>query len=120
MRPPNMPRTHRSPHPSRRSNGSTRTDSPAETRKESRRMTAIKEAPRTLGLSGEQLLAIYYKMLLARTLSIRQRLLQRMGKGAITYSGEGHEAAQVGTAFALRPGTDWLYTYYRDVGVVLT
>jgi 2-oxoisovalerate dehydrogenase E1 component alpha subunit len=59
-------------------------------------------------------------MLLARAVSVRQRLLQRMGKGAITYSGEGHEAAQVGTAYALRPGTDWLYTYYRDVGVALT
>ncbi|TMB94984.1 MAG: thiamine pyrophosphate-dependent dehydrogenase E1 component subunit alpha [Chloroflexi bacterium] len=83
-------------------------------------MTAVKEAPAALKLSDEQLLEMYYKMLLARTLSIRQRLLQRMGKGAITYSGEGHEAAQVGTAFALRPGTDWLYTYYRDIGVVLT
>ncbi len=83
-------------------------------------MTAIKEAPTAHQLSSEQLLDIYYKMLLARTLSIRQRLLQRMGKGAITYSGEGHEAAQVGTAFALRPGMDWLYTYYRDVGVALT
>jgi len=59
-------------------------------------------------------------MLLARTVSVRQRILQRMGKGSITYSGEGHEAAQVGTTFALRPGHDWLYTYYRDVGVALT
>ncbi len=73
-----------------------------------------------LGLKDEQLLEIYGKMLLSRTLSIRQRLLQRMGKGSITYSGEGHEAAQVGTAFALRPGHDWLYTYYRDIGVALT
>jgi 2-oxoisovalerate dehydrogenase E1 component alpha subunit len=80
----------------------------------------IKEASRTYGLTTEQLTEIYYKMLLARTLSARQRLLQRMGKGAITYSGEGHEAVQVGTAYALRPGTDWFYTYYRDIGVVLT
>src|SRR6266581_4995713 len=107
-----MPRTHRSPRRSRRSSASTRTDSESQTpgtRKDNRRMTAIKEAPTAHQLSSEQLLDIYYKMLLARTLSIRQRLLQRMGKGAITYSGEGHEAAQVGTAFALRPGMDWLY-----------
>jgi 2-oxoisovalerate dehydrogenase E1 component alpha subunit len=83
-------------------------------------LTAIKDAPQGLDLSDEQLLEIYYKMQLSRALSVRQRMLQRMGKGAITYSGEGHEATQVGTAFALRPGHDWLYTYYRDIGVVLT
>ncbi len=83
-------------------------------------MTIVKEALASAGLSEKQLLEIYQKMLLARTLSVRQRLLSRMGKGAITYSGEGHEAAQVGTAYALRPGHDWLYTYYRDVGVAVT
>jgi 2-oxoisovalerate dehydrogenase E1 component alpha subunit len=74
----------------------------------------------SLGLADDQLRDIYYKMLLARTVSVRQRILQRMGKGAITYSGEGHEAAQVGTASAMRHGHDWFYTYYRDVGVAIT
>jgi len=83
-------------------------------------MTAVKEALATAGLTDKQLLEIYQKMLLARTLSVRQRVLSRMGKGAITYSGEGHEAAQVGTAYVLRPGQDWVYTYYRDVGVAVT
>ncbi len=83
-------------------------------------MTVVKEPLATAGLTDDQLLDIYQKMLLARTLSIRQRVLSRMGKGAITYSGEGHEAAQVGTAYALRPGVDWAYTYYRDVGVAVT
>ncbi len=83
-------------------------------------MAVLKAALKAHGLGDKQLLEIYYKMLLARTLSVRQRLLQRMGKGAITYSGEGHEAAQVGTAYALRAGHDWVYTYYRDVGVALT
>ncbi len=83
-------------------------------------MTAVKELLATSGLTEMQLIEIYQKMLLARTLSVRQRVLSRMGKGAITYSGEGHEAAQVGTAYALRPGHDWLYTYYRDVGVAIT
>ena len=83
-------------------------------------MVAIKEVPGALGLNEGQLLDIYYKMLLSRAVSIRQRMLQRMGKGAITYSGEGHEAAQVGSAYALRPGQDWIFSYYRDVAVVLT
>jgi 2-oxoisovalerate dehydrogenase E1 component alpha subunit len=84
-------------------------------------MTATtKVAPPVRGLSNEQMLDMYYKMALARALSLRQRQLQRMGRGPMTFSGEGHEAAQVGSAFALKPGKDWLFTYYRDVGVVLT
>jgi 2-oxoisovalerate dehydrogenase E1 component alpha subunit len=82
--------------------------------------TPVRELVDSLELSNDQLIDIYYKMLLSRTVGVRQRLLQRMGKGAITYSCEGHEAAQVGTTFALRPGHDWLYTYYRDTGVALT
>jgi 2-oxoisovalerate dehydrogenase E1 component alpha subunit len=83
-------------------------------------MTAIKEATKTFGLTEKQLVEIQYKMLLARAVSVRQRMLQRMGRGPMTFSGEGHEAAQVGTAFTLRPGTDWVFAYYRDVAVALT
>ena len=83
-------------------------------------MTAIKEAINTHGLTEKQLLQMLEKMLLARALSVRQRMLQRMGKGPMTFSGEGHEAAQVGSAFALRPGVDWVFPYYRDVAVAVT
>jgi 2-oxoisovalerate dehydrogenase E1 component alpha subunit len=83
-------------------------------------MTAIKEATKTFGLTEDQLLEMQYKMLLARAVSVRQRMLQRMGRGPMTFSGEGHEAVQVGTASALRPGTDWVFAYYRDVAVALT
>jgi len=83
-------------------------------------MTAIKGATRTFGLTEKQLLDIHYKMLLARALSVRQRILQRMGRGPMTFSGEGHEGAQVGTAYALRPGVDWVFPYYRDVAVAVT
>lgn len=83
-------------------------------------MTTTKEAIKTHGLTEKQLLQILEKMLLARALSVRQRILQRMGKGAMTFSGEGHEAAQVGSAFTLRPGVDWVFPYYRDVAVAVT
>jgi 2-oxoisovalerate dehydrogenase E1 component alpha subunit len=73
----------------------------------------------TAGLSEEQLLDIYYKMRLGRAMGERQRLLQRMGKGSITYSCEGHEGAQVGMAAAMTPGKDWLFPYYRDTALVL-
>lgn len=73
----------------------------------------------TVGLTEEQLLDIYYKMKLGRAMGERQRLLQRMGKGSITYSCEGHEGVQVGMAAAMKPGKDWLFPYYRDTAFVL-
>jgi len=59
-------------------------------------------------------------MLLARTVGQRERMLNRMGKGPFAVTGEGHEATQVGTAFQLKPGYDWVVPYYRDIGVALT
>src|SRR2546426_8441003 len=59
-------------------------------------------------------------MLLARTVGQRERMLNRMGKGPFAVTGEGHEATQVGTAFPLKPGYDWVVPYYRDIGVALT
>jgi 2-oxoisovalerate dehydrogenase E1 component alpha subunit len=76
--------------------------------------------PETAGLNGDQLLDVYYKMLLARTVGQRERMLNRMGKGPFAVTGEGHEALQVGTAYALKPGHDWVVPYYRDIGVALT
>jgi len=83
-------------------------------------MVSVKEIPGAMGLSREQLLDMYYKMFLARTVGQRERILNRMGKGPFAVTGEGQEAAQVGTAYALRPGHDWVLPYYRDLGVALT
>ena len=83
-------------------------------------MVSVKEIPGAAGLSGDQLLDIYYKMLLARIVGQRERMLNRMGKGPFAVTGEGHEATQVGTAFPLKPGYDWVVPYYRDIGVALT
>jgi len=83
-------------------------------------VVSVKEIRGAAGLSGDELLDIYYKMLLARTVGQRERMLNRMGKGPFAVTGEGHEATQVGTAFALKPGYDWAVPYYRDIGVALT
>ncbi|GBD12659.1 2-oxoisovalerate dehydrogenase subunit alpha [bacterium HR24] len=74
----------------------------------------------TAGLTDQELLDVYYKMLLTRALSQRMRVLQRMGKGTFAVSAEGHEGAQVGSAYVLRPGQDWTVPYYRSVGVAVT
>ncbi len=82
-------------------------------------MVSVSEPPSELGLSDDQLLDMLYKMMLARATGQRERMLNRMGKAPFAVSGEGHEATQVGTAYALLPGKDWVVPYYRDIGVAL-
>ena len=89
-------------------------------------MVRAREAPERatglgepLGLSDDQLRDMYYKMLVARLLGDRMFILNRQGRAPFAITGQGHEACQVGSAFALRPGRDWALPYYRDIGVVL-
>src|SRR5919202_6625350 len=72
-----------------------------------------------LGLDGERLLPMYGQMVLARAIDRRMWVLNRQGKAPFVISGQGHEAAQVGAAAAMRPGVDWLCPYYRDLGFCL-
>jgi len=73
-----------------------------------------------IGLTDAQLRDMYYHMLVSRQLSDRMMILNRQGRAAFAVTGQGHEACQVGSAYALRPGSDWVLPYYRDVGVVLS
>lgn len=73
-----------------------------------------------LGLTEEDLVGMYRTMLLARRLDERQWVMNRMGKAPFVISCQGHEAAQVGCAWALERGKDFTLPYYRDLGVVLT
>lgn len=73
-----------------------------------------------LGLTDEDLLHMYEKMLLARKIDERMWLLNRSGKIPFVVSGQGQEAAQVGAAFALDQAKDYLAPYYRDLAMVLS
>jgi 2-oxoisovalerate dehydrogenase E1 component alpha subunit len=70
-----------------------------------------------LGLDEDDLLKMYHYMLLARRTDERMWILNRQGKAAFVISCQGHEAAQVGAAYNLRPGYDYVYPYYRDFGI---
>jgi 2-oxoisovalerate dehydrogenase E1 component alpha subunit len=72
-----------------------------------------------LGLDEADLKKIYRAMLLARRVDERSWILNRQGKAAFVISCQGQEAAQVGAAYNLRPGHDFLYPYYRDSGMTL-
>jgi 2-oxoisovalerate dehydrogenase E1 component alpha subunit len=82
--------------------------------------TAVEAATATLeGLPADLLLDMYTAMLRARRLDERCWILHRQGKIAFHISGMGHEAAQVGIAFAMRRGEDHFLPYYRDMAMVL-
>src|SRR3989441_3727152 len=54
-------------------------------------------------------------MLLGRHVDYRFQVLNRQGRAPFIISGAGHEAAQIGVSWPLRPRHDWLSPYYRDV-----
>jgi 2-oxoisovalerate dehydrogenase E1 component alpha subunit len=74
---------------------------------------------RELGLTDEDVLELYRLMVLTRRLDERSEQVQRQGKSPFYISCRGQEATQVGATFAMEPGKDWFYPYYRDFGVVL-
>jgi 2-oxoisovalerate dehydrogenase E1 component len=69
---------------------------------------------KALGLDDDEVKAMYRTMLLARKLDERMLALNRQARIPFVVSAAGHEAAQVGTAHALDPTTDWSLPYYRD------
>jgi 2-oxoisovalerate dehydrogenase E1 component alpha subunit len=72
-----------------------------------------------LGLDEADLIRLYRGMLLTRRTDERSWTLNRQGKAAFVVSCQGQEAAQIGAAVHLRPGYDYVYPYYRDLGTVL-
>jgi 2-oxoisovalerate dehydrogenase E1 component alpha subunit len=72
-----------------------------------------------LGLKEEDLIEMYRAMLLARFCDERQWALNRMGKAPFVVPVSGHEAAQVGSAWAFEKGKDVFCPYYRDMALVI-
>ncbi len=62
---------------------------------------------------------MYWHMLLARRTDERAWVLHRQGKIAFHISGMGHEATQVGAAFAINRGVDYVAPYYRDLALCM-
>ena len=87
-----------------------------------RTRTATRSEPRheTLGLALDDVKGMHRKMLECRLLGERMMQLNRMGRAAFVGVADGQEAAEVGSAWCIRRGIDWVHPYYRDVGVALT
>ena len=63
---------------------------------------------------------MYRLVALARAVDERMWILNRAGRIPFVISGQGHEGAQVGIAWALEKGNDWIAPFYRSIATCLT
>ena len=82
--------------------------------------TTARHRHEELGLTDDDVLGMYGAMLLARAVDERMWLMQRAGKIAFIISGQGHEGAQVATAWPMRRGQDWMAPFYRSIASAMT
>ncbi|HEX7262583.1 MAG TPA: thiamine pyrophosphate-dependent enzyme [Candidatus Dormibacteraeota bacterium] len=57
----------------------------------------------------------FYYVLLGRQIDYRFQVLNRQGRAPFIISCAGHECAQIGISWPLKPKYDWVSPYYRDV-----
>ncbi|HET9179036.1 MAG TPA: dehydrogenase E1 component subunit alpha/beta [Terriglobia bacterium] len=69
--------------------------------------------------SKDSLVHAYRVMYLARKIDDKEIQLKRQNRAYFQINGVGHEAIQVAAAMHLKPGTDWIYPYYRDRALCL-
>src|SRR6476660_4381213 len=74
----------------------------------------------SVGLTDEDLVAMYRYVALARALDERMWILNRAGRIPSVISGQGHAGAQVGIAWAFQRGHDWIAPFYRAIATCLT
>jgi 2-oxoisovalerate dehydrogenase E1 component alpha subunit len=70
---------------------------------------------RDTDLDEKTLKAWFNYILLGRQVDYRFQVLNRQGRAPFIISVAGHEAAQIGVSWPLKPKYDWLAPYYRDV-----
>src|SRR3954470_14317309 len=74
----------------------------------------------SVGLSDAELIEMYRLVALTRALDERMWVLNRAGRIPFVISGQGHEGAQVGIAWPLQKGHDWIAPFYRSIATCLT
>ena len=70
-------------------------------------------------LPASDLQKLYALMASTRAADLKALKLQRQGRMGTFAPSLGHEACQVGSAFAVQP-KDWVFPYFRDLGTYIT
>jgi 2-oxoisovalerate dehydrogenase E1 component alpha subunit len=81
--------------------------------------TAASPLAGSFGLTDADLVAMFRTLALARAVDERMWILNRAGRIPFVISGQGHEGAQVGLAWPLRRGHDWIAPFYRSIATCL-
>ena len=74
---------------------------------------------RDTDLDEKTLKSWFNYILLGRQVDYRFQVLNRQGRAPFIISCAGHEAAQIGVSWGLKPKYDWVSPYYRDVVLCL-
>lgn len=70
-------------------------------------------------LTTSTLLSIYKIMIRTRLMDQKMLIMLKQGKSYFHIGSSGHEAVQTAFAYAMQPGYDWAFPYYRDLAFVL-
>src|SRR3982075_3166824 len=70
---------------------------------------------RDTDLDAKMLKEWFNYILLGRQVDYRFQVLNRQGRAPFIISCAGHEAAQIGVSWPVKPKPDWVAPYYRDV-----
>ena len=71
------------------------------------------------GLNKSSLIKLYRNMITSRLMDEKMLIMLKQGKSSFHMGAGGHEAVQTAAAYAMQPGYDYAYPYYRDLGFVL-
>ena len=85
-------------------------------------MATVPQQPDVLrfeGLEPEQLIRAFRIIHTSRRLEDREIVLKRQNRIYFQISGAGHEAIGAAAGFAIAPGYDWVFPYYRDRALCL-
>ncbi len=81
--------------------------------------TTVPPSEGDAGVDHATLREMYRALAMARAVDERMWQLNRAGRAPFVVSGQGHEGAQIGAAFALDRSRDVILPYYRDLALCM-